>query len=470
MINDNNQKGFTLVELLIALAIGAIIIGAAFGSYMIVARNYEFQKDMKYISQSAHAVVKLIRNDIRMAGYKDDTSPTISNALTITDSGADCCDSVEIVYDKSATDRHWIRYWTEAYPASQTDRYRLYKRIRKCTDAACTTFASPDVLPQNPIADYVEDLQLVGTKGDCVAGAQSIGCGTQGEITATIGGGSDEPVEAWQSGTCCSTSYLIDGNDTTYWKNANGRVQFNFSDPVRIKYVMISHPGPALHPGLDNGGAGPADVNTPVYNNPQMDSVPNFFSYHYPYGFNYSTVAQTTWHVITNECTSSSNRYPDCKTVGAGDSNLSGGSIGEMYGGYIYALNHTQQWSLGMQALTQQVELELGDREQYPIYGNPTFPCWQNFTYVPSCDGFNVSGVTSQSDVGSPVVAEVRFYGETYGGAIKTQEVEISVLLRSPNEHGTVDRANNWNSKVDKYLRDNYTTSTVIRNLFYQSQ
>ena len=113
--NHSSANGFSLVELLIALAIGAIIIGAAFGSYMIVARNYEFQKDMKYISQSAHAVVKLIRNDIRMAGYKDDTSPTISNALTITDSGADCCDAVEIVYDKSTTDRYWIRYWNWEY-------------------------------------------------------------------------------------------------------------------------------------------------------------------------------------------------------------------------------------------------------------------------------------------------------------------------------------------------------------------
>ena len=66
-------------------------------------------------------------------------------------------------------------------------------------------------------------------------------------------------------------------------------------------------------------------------------------------------------------------------------------------------------------------------------------------------------------------VAEILLMGEEFG-AIPTHEVEISVLLRSPNEHGTVDRANNWNSKVDKYLRDSYTTSTVIRNLFYQSQ
>ena len=43
------KNGFTLVEMLIALAISAIIISAAFGSYTIIARNFEWQADMKYM-------------------------------------------------------------------------------------------------------------------------------------------------------------------------------------------------------------------------------------------------------------------------------------------------------------------------------------------------------------------------------------------------------------------------------------
>ena len=57
-MNINYQKGFTLIEMLIALAISAIIIGAAFGSYTIIARNFEWQADMKYMSQSARTVVE----------------------------------------------------------------------------------------------------------------------------------------------------------------------------------------------------------------------------------------------------------------------------------------------------------------------------------------------------------------------------------------------------------------------------
>ena len=47
------KNGFSLVEMLIALAVSAIIIGAAFGSYTIISRNFEFQKDMKSPSSTA---------------------------------------------------------------------------------------------------------------------------------------------------------------------------------------------------------------------------------------------------------------------------------------------------------------------------------------------------------------------------------------------------------------------------------
>ena len=41
------KNGFSLVEMLIALAVSSIIIAAAFGSYTIIAQNFEFQKDIQ---------------------------------------------------------------------------------------------------------------------------------------------------------------------------------------------------------------------------------------------------------------------------------------------------------------------------------------------------------------------------------------------------------------------------------------
>ena len=63
-----NQKGMSLVEILVAIVVSAIVISAAYGSYTVISKNYEFQKDMKYMSQTARAVVKMIARDVRMGG------------------------------------------------------------------------------------------------------------------------------------------------------------------------------------------------------------------------------------------------------------------------------------------------------------------------------------------------------------------------------------------------------------------
>jgi len=479
------KNGFSLVEMLIALAVSSIIIAASFGSYTIIARNFEFQKDMKYIAQSARAVVDMMNADIRLAGYTAINNTSINDAVLMSDSGAaDCCDAISVIYDQSQTQRRQVTYWTEQFiPGGGTadpTRNRLYKQVCNISNPYTITQiqaggCTSNILEKNPIADYVQDLQFTGTRGDCVTGSTELGCGTKGKLTATIAGGSDEPVESWQSGTCCSTAYLLDGDETTYWKNGNGRVQFNFASPVRIEYVEISHPAQALHPGNDNGGAGPVDLNTPVYSN--ATTFQTFTQFKYPYGFNYSTSSHTTWRVNTDQCSSSSNRFPNCKTVSGGDSNLSG-TVGEMEGGYIYGLKHKQAWSDGMQGLTQKAELQTGGDAPTPVYSNACFP---GTVLLNACIGTNASGYTTSDpggDVGSPIVGEVVFYGEVYGGAVPPHEIETSILIRSPNEHGKVDRSigspltlgnrtNTWN---DKRLRDSYTISTVVRNLFYASQ
>ena len=52
----------------------------------------------------------------------------------------------------------------------------------------------------------------------------------------------------------------------------------------------------------------------------------------------------------------------------------------------------------------------------------------------------------------------------------------ITILLRSPNKHGNVDRSFSEtvgdfrHSSNDKYLRDLYVSSATIRNIHYQSQ
>ena len=139
LLMDYKQQGFTLPEMLITLVVSSIVLGAAFGSYTIIARNFEFQKDVKYMAQSARTIVDLINKDVRMAGYQAENTAAITNAITIINCQQTAClnnnpnDEIEIIYDLSATERIQVRYFTREEPpnTATTDRYRLMKRIRR---------------------------------------------------------------------------------------------------------------------------------------------------------------------------------------------------------------------------------------------------------------------------------------------------------------------------------------------------
>ena len=57
-----------------------------------------------------------------------------------------------------------------------------------------------------------------------------------------------------------------------------------------------------------------------------------------------------------------------------------------------------------------------------------------------------------------------------------TIEVEIGLLLRSPNEHQTksksfsINMGNRSFASNDRYMRDSFSTSVIVRNLYYANQ
>ncbi len=168
-----DQKGMSLVEIMVAIVVSTIVIGAAYASYSIISKNYEFQKDLKYMSQTARAVVKMIARDVRMAGYTEFNKQQISEAVKITDSSTKCCERIDIIYDKSSSERIKISYYTQQY----NNRHRLMKKTDKCTNSDCSSTST--LQSAQPIADYVEDFQLVGTNSGCPTdGTPKAGCGT----------------------------------------------------------------------------------------------------------------------------------------------------------------------------------------------------------------------------------------------------------------------------------------------------
>ena len=174
---QTNTKAFTLVEMLVAMAISTIIIGATYASYDLVATQYKKNIDVAEMHTSGRAVMQMIERDVRMADFKyrdQDANVTygpITAPLVIKDSGDKCCDEVTVIYDyydedNKKVERIRIRYWAESYSSNKGNRYRLYKQI-DVLGRNNAILANPIIGSKDLLADFIEDLQI----SDAIAGS-----------------------------------------------------------------------------------------------------------------------------------------------------------------------------------------------------------------------------------------------------------------------------------------------------------
>ena len=102
----NNKKAFTLVEMLVALAVSSIIIAATYASYELIQKQYKRNIDIAEMHTSGRSIMQILEREIRMAGYEfRDANGTMTyggivGGLAITDSGDACCDEITIIYDE----------------------------------------------------------------------------------------------------------------------------------------------------------------------------------------------------------------------------------------------------------------------------------------------------------------------------------------------------------------------------------
>ena len=68
MTKDNNN-GFTLIEILVALALTGIVMGAIYSAYHSQQKTYIMQESIAEMQQNLRAAMYLMTQEIRMAGY-----------------------------------------------------------------------------------------------------------------------------------------------------------------------------------------------------------------------------------------------------------------------------------------------------------------------------------------------------------------------------------------------------------------
>ncbi len=134
-----NQKGVTLIELLVALVIAAITLAGVYRVFISQTRSYAVQDQVMEVQQSVRGAMEILLRDLRMTGFDDDnvnSDVTIANPLVTPVQTSDITINYEY-YDRTlATEAqkyqsHQVRYWWDV-PNS-----RLRRTITR--DAAATT-------------------------------------------------------------------------------------------------------------------------------------------------------------------------------------------------------------------------------------------------------------------------------------------------------------------------------------------
>jgi len=67
-VDPGNDHGFTLIELMIAMAIAAIVIAAIVGIFKVLSRDYTTQNVSAQVQQQVRDGIDLVVKDIRLAG------------------------------------------------------------------------------------------------------------------------------------------------------------------------------------------------------------------------------------------------------------------------------------------------------------------------------------------------------------------------------------------------------------------
>jgi len=182
------NKGFSLVELLIGLAIGSIVIGGVYASYQVVQNQYEKLSAKAEMHQVGRVSMEVLERDIRMAGYTHRGSTgayqfgAISQDPLLIDSDGR---GVKIIYDyqdpsTNAVERRRITYRANTYTNNKGSRFRLYKTVDVLSPTARSGTAQI-------FTDYLDDF-FISQGGDGVSQGMVACWGFNGDLTDQIAG------------------------------------------------------------------------------------------------------------------------------------------------------------------------------------------------------------------------------------------------------------------------------------------
>jgi prepilin-type N-terminal cleavage/methylation domain-containing protein len=175
MIPQNNMRGYTVIELMIALVVSAIVIAGSLVGFNIIEKQFnEINLEIALDRQAANFIREL-QKDISMAGYKEfqgATSMSGNEAIQFESAPYDDGDNpgqivqeeFRITYDaKDDADvsyRKNVRYQCKKLSGGTSDLFQCQKYVAKCITSPCIGAFSFGINVIDVAADLKEEAEI----------------------------------------------------------------------------------------------------------------------------------------------------------------------------------------------------------------------------------------------------------------------------------------------------------------------
>lgn len=150
-LSNRNQQGVTLVELMVGLVVGLIVIGGSLAMFLSTLQSSNHTLTMSKLNQDLTAVMQLMVNEIRRAGYSPDAT-------------------VDLDFE-TASNCFIYSYWdlTAGTPALKKKAFKLVNGVLKMKDDpnSCTSVNNGDDLT-NSNAMTISDFTVDATNYRCI--------------------------------------------------------------------------------------------------------------------------------------------------------------------------------------------------------------------------------------------------------------------------------------------------------------
>lgn len=168
---NHGTHGYTLVELLVAIAVTSIVLAGTYAAYTFFAQQQQSLLAQTEVDRNALRAIDLMQSDIRMAGFKDYSDPNAmpsTQAIVISSSNPG---DIRVVFDDfdstGSLYRALVRYYVADAPAG-SPRKRLLREWRKCIDPSVicdltnSTPLSGTSSAGEPVLDWVSTFSVQG--------------------------------------------------------------------------------------------------------------------------------------------------------------------------------------------------------------------------------------------------------------------------------------------------------------------